>query len=98
MKQGHLRLRFIFSCKDGHVNVTFLFGTGFGPSSLRLFEWIYEHGFCDAATRVKDWSAFGLPLMNGTEPAEELPRCTQSIERFTLSHTHPELSQRPTRT
>ena len=97
MKQGHLRLRFIFSCKDGHVNVTFLFGTVFGPSSRRLFEWIYEDGFCDAATRDKDWSGFGLHLMNGTEPAEELARCTECIERFTLSHTKAELSEGATR-
>src|SRR5262249_29164735 len=33
MKQGPLRVRFIFPCKDGHVNVTFLFGTVFGPST-----------------------------------------------------------------
>src|SRR6266851_5657545 len=97
MKQGHLRLRFIFSCKDGHVNVTFLFGTVFGPSSRRLFEWIYEDGFCDAATRDRDWSGFGLHLMNGTEPAEELARCTECIERFTLSHTKAELSEGATR-
>ena len=97
MKQGHLRLRFIFSCRDGHVNVTFLFGTVFGPSSRRLFEWIYEDGFCDAATRDKDWSGFGLHLMNGTEPAEELARCTECIERFTLSHTKAELSEGATR-
>ena len=77
MKQGNLRLRFIFPCKDGHVNVTFLFGAVFGPSSRRLFEWIYEDGFCDAATRDKDWKAFGLHLMNGTEPAEELAPCTE---------------------
>src|SRR5229473_2099569 len=95
--QGHVRLRFIFSCKDGHVNVTFLFGTVFGPSSRRLFEWIYEDGFCDAATRDKDWSGFGLHLMNGTEPAEELARCTECIERFTLSHTKAELSEGATR-
>jgi len=46
MKQGSLRLRFVFPCKDGHVNVTFLFGPIFGPSTRRLFEWIYEDGFC----------------------------------------------------
>jgi crotonobetainyl-CoA:carnitine CoA-transferase CaiB-like acyl-CoA transferase len=93
MKQGQLRLRFIFPCKDGHVNVTFLFGTVFGPSSRRLFDWIYEDGFCDAATRDKDWTAFGLHLMNGTESMEELARCYECIERFTLSHTKAELSE-----
>jgi len=97
MKQGPLRLRFVFRCKDGHVNVTFLFGTVFGPSSRRLFEWIYEDGFCDAATRDKDWSAFGLHLVNGKETIEEFTRCTECLERFTLSHTKAELTEGATR-
>jgi crotonobetainyl-CoA:carnitine CoA-transferase CaiB-like acyl-CoA transferase len=94
MKLGHLRLRFIYPCKDGHVNITFLFGAVFGQTTRRLFDWIYEEGFCDAATRDKDWIAYGLHLMNGQEPLEELQRCTQCIERFTLSHTKAELSRR----
>jgi crotonobetainyl-CoA:carnitine CoA-transferase CaiB-like acyl-CoA transferase len=93
MKQGHLRLRFVFPCKDGHVNATFLFGAVFGPSTRRLFEWIYEDGFCDEATRDKDWSAFGLHLMNGKESIEEFARCTECLERFTLSHTKAELTE-----
>ena len=97
MKQGRLRLRFVSPCKDGHVNVTFLFGTVFGPSSRRLFEWIYEDGFCDAATRDKDWSAFGLHLVNGKETIEEFTRCTECLERFTLSHTKAELTEGATR-
>jgi crotonobetainyl-CoA:carnitine CoA-transferase CaiB-like acyl-CoA transferase len=97
MKQGPLRLRFVFPCKDGHVNVTFLFGTIFGPSTRRLFEWIYEDGFCDEATRDKDWTAFGLHLMNGKETLQEFARCTECLERFTLSHTKVELSEGATR-
>jgi crotonobetainyl-CoA:carnitine CoA-transferase CaiB-like acyl-CoA transferase len=97
MKQGPLRLRFVFPCKDGHVNVTFLFGTVFGPSSRRLFEWIYEDGFCDAATRDKDWSAFGLHLVNGKKTIDEFARCTECLERFTLSHTKAELTEGATR-
>ena len=97
MKQGPLRLRFVFPCKDGHMNVTFLFGTVFGPSTCRLFEWIYEDGFCDEATRDKDWSAFGLRLMNGEETLQEFARCTECLERFTLSHTKAELTEGATR-
>jgi crotonobetainyl-CoA:carnitine CoA-transferase CaiB-like acyl-CoA transferase len=97
MKLGHLRLRFVYPCKDGHVNITFLFGAVFGQPTRRLFEWIYEDGFCDKATRDKDWSAYGLHLMNGQEPLEELQRCTQCIERFTLSHTKAELFEEATR-
>lgn len=86
LKLGHIRLRFIYPCKDGHINITFLFGTVFGPPTRRLFEWIYEEGFCDRATLDKDWSAFGLHLLSGQEPMEELSRCADCIERFTLSH------------
>src|SRR5690349_8581910 len=97
MKLGHLRLRFIYPCKDGHVNITFLFGAVFGQPTRRLFEWIYEEGFCDEATRDKDWSAFGLHVTNGQEPIEELARCTNCIERFTLSHTKTQLFEEATR-
>jgi crotonobetainyl-CoA:carnitine CoA-transferase CaiB-like acyl-CoA transferase len=97
LKQGPLRLRFIFPCKDGHVNITFLFGAVFGPSTHRLFEWIYEDGFCDEVTRDKDWNAFGLHLMNATETLEEFARCTKCLERFTLSHTKAELTEGATR-
>ena len=97
MKLGHLRLRFIYPCKDGHVNITFLFGAVFGQPTRRLFEWICEEGFCDEPTRDKDWSAFGLHLTNGQEPIEELARCTDCIERFTLGHTKSELYEEATR-
>ena len=97
MKLGHLRLRFIYPCKDGHVNITFLFGAVFGQPTRRLFEWICEEGFCDQPTRDKDWSALGLHLTNGQEPVEELARCTDCIERFTLSHTKTELYEEATR-
>jgi crotonobetainyl-CoA:carnitine CoA-transferase CaiB-like acyl-CoA transferase len=95
MKQGSLRLRFVFPCKDGHVNVTFLFGPIFGPSTRRLFEWIYEDGFCDEATRDKDWTAFHL--IDGKETLQEFARCTECLERFTLSHTKAELTEGATR-
>jgi len=91
LRLGHIRLRFVYPCRDGHVNVTFLFGAAFGPATRRLFEWIHEEGFCDAATRDKDWVGYGLHLTNGQEPPEELARCIDCIERFTLSHTKAEL-------
>jgi crotonobetainyl-CoA:carnitine CoA-transferase CaiB-like acyl-CoA transferase len=93
LKIGHIRLRFVYPCKDGHVNITFFFGAAIGPATRRLFDWIHEEGFCDDATRDKDWSAYGLHLMTGQEPIEELARCTDCIERFTLSHTKAELAE-----
>ncbi len=91
LKLGRVRLRFVYPCKDGHVNVTFAFGAVFGPATRRLFEWIHEEGFCDEATRDKDWIGYGLHLLTGQEPAEGLNRYAETIERFTLSHTKAEL-------
>jgi crotonobetainyl-CoA:carnitine CoA-transferase CaiB-like acyl-CoA transferase len=91
VRLGQVRLRFVYPCKDGHVNSTFAFGAVFGPPTCRLFKWIHEEGFCDEATRDKDWIAYGLHLLTGQEPLEELARYTECIERFTLSHTKAEL-------
>jgi crotonobetainyl-CoA:carnitine CoA-transferase CaiB-like acyl-CoA transferase len=97
MKFGPLRLRFVYPCKDGHVNITFLFGSVLGIATRRLFEWIYDEGLCDEATRDKDWAGYGGLLISGREPLEELERCTGCIERFTLSHTKAELFEEATR-
>jgi crotonobetainyl-CoA:carnitine CoA-transferase CaiB-like acyl-CoA transferase len=91
LKLGKIRTRFVYPCKDGYVSVTFLFGAVFGPPTRRLFEWIHERGFCDEATRDKDWVAYGLHLMNGREPMEEYVRCMDCVERFMLSLTKAEL-------
>src|SRR5262249_55547076 len=86
-----LRVQFVYPCKDGHVSVTFLFGTVIGPFTRRLFEWMYEEGFVDEATRDKDWFNLVMLILTGQEPASELERCTGEIERFTLSKTKAEL-------
>jgi crotonobetainyl-CoA:carnitine CoA-transferase CaiB-like acyl-CoA transferase len=91
LRLGKVRLRFVYPCRDGYVNVTLLFGAAIGPATRRLFEWIYEEGFCDATTRDKDWIGYGLHLLIGQEPPEELARVIDCVERFTLSHTKAEL-------
>jgi crotonobetainyl-CoA:carnitine CoA-transferase CaiB-like acyl-CoA transferase len=91
MKLGRIRLRFVYPCKDGHVNVTVGFGAVFGPATRRLFEWVHDEGLCDEATRDKDWTAYGLHLLTGKEPLEGLARYTACIERLTLAHTKAEL-------
>ena len=91
VKLGKIPLRFVYPCKDGYVLVTFVFGAVLGPMTRRLFEWIHEEGFCDEATRDKDWVGYAQLLMRGTESVEEFNRCTNCIERLTLSHTKAEL-------
>jgi crotonobetainyl-CoA:carnitine CoA-transferase CaiB-like acyl-CoA transferase len=90
-KAGRYRLRWVYACEDGHVSVTFLFGSTIGPFTARLFQWMYEEGFVDEATRDKNWVTFWDKIAAREEPAEELIRCTAAIERFMLSHTKAEL-------
>lgn len=90
-KLGPLQVRFVYPCKDGHVTVTFLFGTVIGPFTRRLFECMYEEGIVDQATRDKDWLGYVLHLLSGAEPVSEMNRCTLAIEQFTLRHTKAEL-------
>ncbi len=88
---GDLRIRFVYPCKDGFVNVTFLFGHAIGPMTARMFQWMCEEGFVDEATRDKDWIRFGANVMRGDESLSELERVTQAIESFTRAHTKAEL-------
>jgi crotonobetainyl-CoA:carnitine CoA-transferase CaiB-like acyl-CoA transferase len=85
------RVRFVYPCADGYVNFTFLFGQALGPATARMFQWMYEEGFVDEATRDKDWIGFAARFLTGAEPVSELTRVTEAIERFTLAHTKAEL-------
>ena len=91
LKLGDILLRLIWPCKDGHVSITFLFGTALGVFSTRFMQWIHEEGFCDEATRDKDWANYSVLLMTGAEPASEYERVKQIIEDFCLTKTKAEL-------
>ena len=72
---------------DGHVSITHVFGAAVGPVPRRLIEYVHEEGFCDEATRDKDWVAYGMQLSDGTEPLSELAR-VQSCIRGARRHPH----------
>ncbi|MHB8575846.1 MAG: CaiB/BaiF CoA transferase family protein [Dehalococcoidia bacterium] len=91
VKLGELRLRFVFPCQDGFVNVSLLYGSVFAMFTRRLMEWICEEGFIDDATRDKDWWNYTGLLVSGAEPASEQERVTAAVEAFTRSHTKAEL-------
>lgn len=93
VKAGPIRMQFVHPCKDGFVSVSFLFGTAIGPFTRRLFEWMHEEGFIDAATRDKDWIAYTSLILSGKEPVSELMRCIAAIGQFTRAHTKAELFQ-----
>ena len=91
IKLGPLRFPLVWKAKDGHVSLAFLFGSALGPFARKLMEFICEKGFCDAATRDKDWLGYMELLMTGKEPLEEWNRVRRVIESFTESHTKAEL-------
>jgi crotonobetainyl-CoA:carnitine CoA-transferase CaiB-like acyl-CoA transferase len=93
LKFGPLFVRFVYPCKDGHVNITLLFGNVLGPFTRRLMEWMCKEGFIDESTRDKDWVSYVQLLVTGQEPVSEFLRVMAAIEQFTMSHTKAELFQ-----
>jgi crotonobetainyl-CoA:carnitine CoA-transferase CaiB-like acyl-CoA transferase len=91
MRLGPLDIRLVWPCLDGTVTITFLFGASAGPFSARLFEWLYEEGFCDEATRDKDWVGFGSRLSLGEDPISEFDRVKDILAAFCLTKTKQEL-------
>lgn len=91
LKLAHLFLQLVWPCKDGYVSVTFLFGSAIGPFSARLMTWMHEEGFCDDATRDKDWIGYTDLLLSSTEPVSEYERMKSIIGDFCLTKTKAEL-------
>jgi len=85
VRLGPLNLQLTWPAKDGHVSITFLFGSALGPFTVRLMNYIFEQGFCDEATRDKDWIAYGEKLITGIEPISEFERVKKVVEKFTLT-------------
>ncbi len=91
VKVGSLRVPLVWKAKDGHVTLTFLFGRQLGVFSQRLMNYLHELEFCDAATRDKDWIAYGALLASGEEPSEEYERVLSVVADFLASRTKAEL-------
>ena len=91
IKAGDLRIQITFPAKDGHVSITFLFGATIGPPTGRLMAYVHDEGFCDEATRDKNWVEYGLLLMTGQEPLEEFERVKACVAACTASKTKDEL-------
>lgn len=91
LKFGDIFIQLLWPCKDGHVSVTFLFGTAIGVATDRLMQVVLERGFCDQATRDRDWIAYGEELLGGTEPVEEYERIKRCVGDFCMAHTKAEL-------
>jgi len=93
VKFGPLDIPLVWPAKDGYIALTFLFGSALGVFTRKLMEYLCERGFCDEATRDKDWIAFGEQLFSGAEPVSEFERVVEIVRTFTRSHTKAELLQ-----
>ncbi len=91
VKFGGIPLKFVNPAVDGHVSVTFLFGSAIGPFTRRLMELLCEEGFVDEATRDKDWLGYTMLLATGKEPVSEYMRCVEAIAAWTSGHTKADL-------
>src|SRR5208337_1751919 len=93
VKFGGFDLPLVFPAKDGYIALGFLFGSALGVFTAKLMHFICEQGFCDEATRDKDWIAYAEQLFSGAEPLSEFERVKTVVRKFTRSHTKAELLQ-----
>jgi crotonobetainyl-CoA:carnitine CoA-transferase CaiB-like acyl-CoA transferase len=93
LKFGAARLRFVYPCKDGFVSSGLFFGSKHGLRSRRLMEVVCAHGFCDEATRDKDWVSYAELLRTGAEPVSELGRVQDAIASFFAAHTRADVAR-----
>ena len=84
-------IQLMWPCKDGHASVTLLFGAGFARFTQALMDWVHEEGFCDEATRDKDWADYAMMLLDGREPVAEYERVKQVLTDFFATKTKAEL-------
>ena len=91
-KLGDIPIRLIWPARDGHVAISYLFGSAIAHFTQRLMNWICEEGFCDEATRDKDWVGYGAYLFSGSQEAiDDYIGLTELLERFTITKTKTEL-------
>jgi crotonobetainyl-CoA:carnitine CoA-transferase CaiB-like acyl-CoA transferase len=88
---GELRVPLVFPARDGHVAITFLFGSAIGPFTARLLACVYEAGYCDETVRDLDCVSFAAELLGGKIPMSEWDRIKASVAAYTSSRTRGDL-------
>lgn len=91
VRLGPFTARFVFPASDGHVSITFLFGSSVGPFTRRLMAYAHEEGLCDAATRDKDYVRFFDMIFSGEESFGEFERIKDVVASLTRTKTKAEL-------
>lgn len=84
-------IQLMWPCKDGYASVTLLFGAAFAGFTQNLMDWVHEEGFCDEATKNKDWVNYALMMLDGQEPVEEYERVKSILTDFFATKTKAEL-------
>ncbi len=91
MAVGPFTGRLIWEAADGYISLTFLFGSGIGPFSRRLFHWMYEEGECTLEDRDLDWIGLGAEFISGARPLSEWDRLLGVVDAFLRGRTRAEL-------
>jgi crotonobetainyl-CoA:carnitine CoA-transferase CaiB-like acyl-CoA transferase len=81
----------VWPASDGYVVLVLWFGAAIGLATGRLMQCVFEHGFCDQATRDRDWTTYDVRLIKGEVPLDEYEQLKLMVERFTRSLTKAEL-------
>jgi crotonobetainyl-CoA:carnitine CoA-transferase CaiB-like acyl-CoA transferase len=93
VRAGRFLARQVWPARDGYVVAVLWFGPAIGGATGRLMQCVYEHGFCDEATRDTDWMTYDARLTSGEVPVSEYQRLQAIVERFTRTLTKAELFQ-----
>lgn len=91
---GGFLIPWVYECADGHVTVTFLFGPMIAPFTSRILAWACEEGFCEPELRDKDWSDFGMAIVEGRESMDTFDQAIKALTSFVASKTKAELLER----
>ncbi len=91
MAVGPFTGKLIWEAADGYISLTFLFGSGIGPFSRRLFEWMYDEGACTQADRDLDWIGLGAEFISGARPLSEWGRLMEVVGAFLKNRSRAEL-------
>jgi crotonobetainyl-CoA:carnitine CoA-transferase CaiB-like acyl-CoA transferase len=90
-KIGPVVVRLVFPARDGHVSITYVFGSAIGPATARLMDVVHADGFCDAEMRDQDWVGFGEHLASGAETIADFEAAKEAVAAWTASKTKAEL-------
>jgi len=91
LELGPFKLRFVYPCADGYVNVTWLFGNVIGPYTNRLFAWMAAEGACPAHLASRNWVDYAMDVIEGRAGLDVLTEAGAVVEAFVGARTKEEL-------